>query len=89
MKILTMFFNILNNLHPNIRFKYEFKIDGSLAFLDLKTLYIEKKQPQYVLDIMTQYKIKKYYCNHYFVEQIPPRLSPRGMLRSHCVDLMK
>ena len=35
MKILTIFFNILNNLHPNKTFKYEFEIDRSLPFLDL------------------------------------------------------
>ena len=31
-----IFFNILNNLHPNIIFKYEFEINGSSPFLDLK-----------------------------------------------------
>ena len=35
-KILTIFFKFLNNLHPNIRFKYEFEMNGSLPFLDLK-----------------------------------------------------
>ena len=46
-------------------------------------------QPRHVLDIMTLYIIKKYYCNNFFVGKIPLRLSPRGILRSHCVDLIK
>ena len=36
MKILTIFFNILNDLHPNIRFEYEFEMDGSSQILDLR-----------------------------------------------------